>query len=48
MNSIPEPLSQEALSRLAKELTDIAERSQRLIADFVEKSGQINPADTQQ
>jgi polyhydroxyalkanoate synthase len=48
MNSIPEPLSQEALSRLAKELTDIAERSQRLIADFAEKSGQINPADTQQ
>jgi polyhydroxyalkanoate synthase len=48
MNSIPEPLSQEALSRLAKELTDIAERSQRLIADFVEKSGQINPADTHQ
>jgi polyhydroxyalkanoate synthase len=48
MNTIPEPTSPEALSRLAEELTDIAERSQRLIADFTENADKLNTGDTQQ
>ncbi|MFZ9076948.1 MAG: PHA/PHB synthase family protein [Alphaproteobacteria bacterium] len=48
MNTIPEPTSPEALSRLAEELTDIAERSQRLIADFTENADKLNAGETQQ
>ena len=48
MNTIPEPTSPEALSRLAEELTDIAERSQRLIADFTENADKLNTGETQQ
>jgi polyhydroxyalkanoate synthase len=48
MNTIPEPTSPEALSRLAQELTDIAERSQRLIADFTENADKLNTGETQQ
>ncbi len=48
MNTIPEQTSQEALSRLAEELTDIAERSQRLIADFTENADKLNAGETQQ
>ena len=48
MNTIPEQTSQEALSRLAEELTDIAERSQRLIADFTENADKLNTGETQQ
>jgi polyhydroxyalkanoate synthase len=48
MNTSPEQTSQEALSRLAQELTDIAERSQRLIADFTENADKLNTGETQQ
>ena len=48
MNTIPEQTSPEALSRLAEELTDIAERSQRLIADFTENADKLNTGETQQ
>ncbi len=48
MNTSPEQTSQEALSRLAEELTDIAERSQRLIADFTENADKLNTGETQQ
>ena len=48
MNTSPEQTSQEALSRLAEELTDIAERSQRLIADFTENADKLNAGETQQ
>ncbi len=48
MNTSPEQTSQEALSRLAEELTDIAERSQRLIADFTENAEKLNAGETQQ
>jgi len=48
VNTIPEQTSQEALSRLAEELTDIAERSQRLIADFTENADKLNTGETQQ
>ena len=48
MKTIPEPTSPEALSRLAEELTDIAERSQRLIADFTENADKLNTGETQQ
>ena len=48
MNTIPEPTSPEALSRLAEELTDIAERSQRLIADFTENADKLHTGETQQ
>ena len=48
MNTSPEQTSQEALSRLAQELTDIAERSQKLIADFTENADKLNAGETQQ
>jgi polyhydroxyalkanoate synthase len=48
VNTIPDQTSQEALSRLAEELTDIAERSQRLIADFTENADKLNTGETQQ
>lgn len=38
MNKTVEPPSSEDVERLAAEITDIAERSQRLVADFVERN----------
>jgi polyhydroxyalkanoate synthase len=49
MNKTVEPPSSEDVERLAAEITDIAERSQRLVADFVEKTTESgsSPEDAQ-
>ena len=38
MNKTPEAPSQEDMERLAAEIADIAERSQRLVSDFVDRT----------